>query len=357
MIVRAPPPGAPHTMWGYVNYRNGTPAEGVLVRLIDTTTPGGVLNDTTLSDGSWAIDLANLSNGWNDGDNLEINATLSLRYNATTDTVNESQDFQQVANMTLTNLSNISWTSPSSGSNYTIDETVNLTCRVMDTDSSQPIQSYPVEFWWWNSTVGNTSIGTNNTNNTGYATKGWDTTGKAEGTYYTKCNITDNATLQYNVSSTSWVNISLNLTPCSIAVGVSDNLSSGINWTISTLPVTNQSADDNNGTGITGYYVNMSVTGTCTADVYIKADGNLSSNGNNITLANEKYRNNTTDSTVPGTNNISLDTTYAGNQIGSNLTDGEKIYLKFYLSVSGGQAAATYTNNVSIKGVKAGETP
>ena len=66
---------------------------------------------------------------------------------------------------------------------------------------------------------------------------------------------------------------------------------------------------------------------------------------------------NETNSTVPYGNKSSLTTSYADNQIGSNLADGAVVYLKFFLNVSGSQAPGTYRNNVTFKVVPLGSTP
>ncbi|MDY6965284.1 MAG: PA14 domain-containing protein [Halobacteriota archaeon] len=64
-----------------------------------------------------------------------------------------------------------------------------------------PIEDYPVDFYCRNSTM-EQYVGTNLTNVSGYATLNWDTStfGLTEGTYYLKCNITDNAVLSCNVT-------------------------------------------------------------------------------------------------------------------------------------------------------------
>ncbi len=142
-----------------------------------------------------------------------------------------------------------------------------------------------------------------------------------------------------------------------ISVSMSDHLSGGINWTIVSLPIENQSANNNNGTGYTGYDVAVSATGT-TADLYIKADDNLTTPGGQIILlSNETFSFNLTNMSVPSYNKFRLTTNFSDNQIGSDLPDGSNVYLKFFLTVPGSQAAGEYSNTVSIKGVPSGEQP
>ena len=160
---------------------------------------------------------------------------------------------------------------------------------------------------------------------------------------------------------TPFPNLQVNVSPtaCSVAVGVSNNMSNGIVFgSVASLPVTNTGAQGNNGSGVTLFNVTLSVTGVCTADLYIKADNDLiSSGGKIIQLGNESYCYNVTNSSVPGTACTALSTLYTGHQIGAGLSDGAFSYLKFYLSIPAKQSAATYNNTVTIKGVEAGQAP
>jgi len=144
-------------------------------------------------------------------------------------------------------------------------------------------------------------------------------------------------------------------TGCSISIGLSDALASGIIWNVNSLPATNLPAEGNS--EITQYNISISITGSCTVNLYIKANDELTSNGYKIGIGNETYCYNTTDPTVPGIDCYQLDTDYQGNQIGSNLADGSHVYLKFYLDVPAGQPPGNYNNTISIKGVKSGEQP
>jgi len=158
-----------------------------------------------------------------------------------------------------------------------------------------------------------------------------------------------------NVNATTYTDVSFNVT-CSIAIDLSPNLTTGINWTVDALPANALPAGGNNGIGVTGYNVSVSASG-CNADVYIKADGDLAAGGNVLGLGNETYCYNTSDGTVTGAACYAFDTGYAGNQIGSNLGAGSYVYLKFYLDVPGGLAPGDYANVVSIKAVQYGTAP
>jgi len=108
---------------------------------------------------------------------------------------------------------------------------------------------------------------------------------------------------------------------------------------------------------VTLYTVHISATGT-TADVYIMADGDLMTAGEDrLGLGNETFSFNATNSTVPSGNNYSLTTSFSDNKIGSNMADDSYIYLKFFLSAPSGQPAGTYRNNVTIKAVPYGYSP
>jgi hypothetical protein len=105
---------------------------------------------------------------------------------------------------------NVTWISPSDPSEYTLGNTITLTCLVRDATTSAPIENYPVHFY--NRTDGVTyEFGVNYTNSSGYAVMDWATTGVAEGWYYPKGNITDNATLLYHATAPYEANTSINL--------------------------------------------------------------------------------------------------------------------------------------------------
>lgn len=151
-----------------------------------------------------------------------------------------------------------------------------------------------------------------------------------------------------NVTATwFWYNATPTVT-CSVAIGLSGNLTNGIIFGSVTSGATND-APGNNGTGITNYYVTVQTSGCSpsTVNVYTKASGDLTSGSYSISLTNEKFRNSTTDNTVPAAlQNISLTTTYTDNQIGSLLNDGAYVYLKYFLYVPGGQQAGNYNNTI-----------
>ncbi|RLI51899.1 MAG: hypothetical protein DRP09_18750, partial [Candidatus Thorarchaeota archaeon] len=143
----------------------------------------------------------------------------------------------------------------------------------------------------------------------------------------------------------------------SIAISMSEKLASGINWTITALPAVNESAKDNNGTGVTLYNLSISASGT-TVDVYIKADGGLTNIGGDVIgLGNETYSYNLTNSSVPSDIKHKLTTSYSDNKIGENLADGSHIFLKFFLSVPGAQPVGNYSNTISITAVPYGQSP
>jgi hypothetical protein len=167
-----------------------------------------------------------------------------------------------------------------------------------------------------------------------------------------------NFTVWANDTSNNWASKSSNFTVLSsgLAIALSSSLSSAVSWNVSALPAYNLSAQGNNGAGVTEYYV--TVEAIClNADLYVKADGNLTSGANQIPLKNEKISFSTTDSTVPSAIKKSLTTNYTDNQIGYNMTNSTKSWLKFFLDVSGNQQAGDYSNNLTFKVVQTGYSP
>jgi len=159
-----------------------------------------------------------------------------------------------------------------------------------------------------------------------------------------------------NQGASETKNISINVENA-ISISLSSKLSQQINWSIESLPIFNQSASENNNSGATNYWINISVTGG-TADLYAKASGDLMTQGLDVLgLGNETYSYNLTNSSVPSQNKFLLTTNYSDNKIGDSLNDKSVVYLKFFLSAPASQAAGTYNNSLLFKAVQHGQTP
>lgn len=142
----------------------------------------------------------------------------------------------------------------------------------------------------------------------------------------------------------------------SVAMDLSPKLGQQINWSLNSLPAYNQSAEGNNRTGISEYWINITVNGG-TADLYMKGESDLRTSGGDVlTLGNETYSNSTTDNTVPNSTKKSLTTNFADHLIGSGLGN-TTIYLKFFLNAPAAQAAGSYNNSLSFRLVQSGEAP
>jgi hypothetical protein len=159
-----------------------------------------------------------------------------------------------------------------------------------------------------------------------------------------------------NNNFSQYVNFSLD-TSGAISISLSSALSSQINWTVNGTNVVNQSAEKNNGTGPTEYFVNISVEGGTTADLYVRANSDLlTSDGDLLGLGNETVSFNSTNSSVPSIYGFKLTTDFADTQIGSNLGTST-VYLKFFIAVPIAQPAGNYNNTLEFKAVKKGVAP
>jgi len=167
-----------------------------------------------------------------------------------------------------------------------------------------------------------------------------------------------NVTFWCNDTSGNWGMNFTNFTvldEAAIAIQLSPSLDWSVNWSLTTIPVDDENATGNNGPNATDYYINISVI-TVTADLYVKADGNLTNDALDIIiLGNETYGFNTTNSSVPNPSKVTMDTSYV--KIGDSLTDGSVVYIKFYLDAPASQPAGKYTNNLYFKAVSHGATP
>jgi hypothetical protein len=172
-------------------------------------------------------------------------------------------------------------------------------------------------------------------------------------TFFAYANLTSN--LSINNQTSNW-NVTIVNQSFSVAIDLSSKLASQINWTLSTIPAYNQSAEGNNGTLVTEYWVNISASAG-TADLYLKASGNLTTSGGSILgLGNETYSYNSSNSSVPSDAKYQLTTNFADNKIADAVTSG-LVYLKFFLTVPSGQPAGTYNNTVDFKAVQTGQSP
>ena len=114
-------------------------------------------------------------------------------------------------NWTVWGYSNVTWISPQP-QNYTQGTTINLSCSVKDVNTSAGIANYTVNYYYKNSTqAGYTYINTTGANQTGYANYNWPTTSMAYDNYTIKCNITDNSSTYYNVTSKYEANTTIGL--------------------------------------------------------------------------------------------------------------------------------------------------
>lgn len=191
-------------------------------------------------------------------------------------------------------------------------------------------------------------------NSTNYTTVNFwiNATGNVNDTYgfVASANSTDYPSVS---NMTDRFNVTIAEEAFSVAIDLSTLLSQQINWTLSSLPAVNISAPGNT---LNEYYVNISVTGG-TADLYVRANDDLQTiDGDVLEVGNETYQytNDTGDWTGP---NYSLTTNFSDNKIGSGLSSGEAIYLRFYLSAPSAQAAGNYNNTLYFKAVKAGVAP
>lgn len=155
-----------------------------------------------------------------------------------------------------------------------------------------------------------------------------------------------NITTNRIIDTTNPVVITLGGDDVNMNQSFSSYLSGGINFSVSSLPAINLSANGNNGAGVTSYNITITLD-EGTADLWIKANGNLDkAGGGSIALVNEKYSYSTSDNTVPSGTKTSLTTSY--NKIVGNLASGTTVYLKFYLNVTSGTASGVYNNTLSF---------
>ena len=139
---------------------------------------------------------------------------------------------------------------------------------------------------------------------------------------------------------------------CGVSMGFSLALAQGID--LGALNPTNdiQASPGNNGTGITNYSIQVQVSEGCipnTVNLWTRVNQSLNTSDNSQSIPYDHYffRYNTTNSTVPGSSHTSYDLTYQ--EVGSNLQDGDKSYLKFFINVSENTKPGTYNTYTFFK--------
>jgi|GEM_PF-2703035 len=131
-------------------------------------------------------------------EDITVNASKSYYYDGINETTLQIYGWSEAA-----------WDGPDGGS-FVQGSLVNLSCTVNDSNSSQAIEGYWVSFY--NGTGGaSVLLGTNTTNASGTAVYYWDTTNEEITTYYPSCNITENSTMYYNLSSDNGANTTITL--------------------------------------------------------------------------------------------------------------------------------------------------
>lgn len=197
------------------------------------------------------------------------------------------------ANFTLWGWADVSESSYASSVYTTIP--INLSCRVVDANTSTAIQNYSVSFY------DNTGlIGYNYTNNTGWATVTY--TQSNGGLYKISCNTTDNATSYYNKTSIYGKIGYLTVSPVLI-VNITNLISKDgdntIDLTNSSWVNTTFSISFANGTflSVSSVFSYSSIT-----NVWLVETDIPDSNYNTFQLY-KNFTNGTIDTVIPGTNN------------------------------------------------------
>ena len=159
--------------------------------------------------------------------------------------------------------------------------------------------------------------------------------------------VSDADTYKFNVTtltSNKRYNFSVGAPPKSVSIAFSTRLSNNLKWIVSNTTGAEWTAQYNNGTGPSEYYINVTSNNT-NVNLTIKASTALTSGANTLALTNFNYSYNGSDSTVPGFNK-SITTT--ASTIGNNLANNAVTWLKFFLKVPTRQKAGNYTNTVTI---------
>jgi len=125
---------------------------------------------------------------------VPLNYSLGLRNITANATGNYYTKTGNLTSVYVYGWSSVSDISPDSGT-YLRGQQITFNCTIMDANTSEPINNYPVSFY-----QNGTSVLNATTNSEGIANWTWNTTPETPGFYEIKCNITHNSTLYYNAS-------------------------------------------------------------------------------------------------------------------------------------------------------------
>ncbi|MEK6953006.1 MAG: hypothetical protein AABX29_08385 [Nanoarchaeota archaeon] len=124
----------------------------------------------------------------------------------------------------------------------------------------------------------------------------------------------------------------------------------GIKWSGLNPGDIDVNADGNNQAGTSNYFITISSDSNVNVDLCIKASAPLTSGLNTIPLANYRWDSDIANPLLASA--IAMDLAYASAD--TNIVPSNSDYYRFWLSVPGSQAAGTYTNTISFKGVQTG---
>ena len=282
--------------------QNGDPAS-LTVKWFNSTQQIGTGEDTT----------------WN----IETSTTLGaeeLKINASAQYYHPGEDN---ASIYIYGWSNVTWIQPNGGS-YEDNELLDLTCRVLDKNTTQAIDNHPVQFY-----ENGNLLATETTNSSGYAVHQVNTNTLSNGVHTLKCNITDNSSLYYNNTQENEDSTSITVDSAAPEVSIDYPVNES-NYTSSTLDLNYTITDDNPDScwyNLDGAVSNESLPG-CSNDQLT----GLSDGVHNITVyANDTAGNENSswiwfrvDANAPSiTTHSPQNTTYISQQVYSNVSTDE----------------------------------
>jgi hypothetical protein len=144
-----------------------------------------------------------------------------------------------------------------------------------------------------------------------------------------------------------------------MAIEASTNMTSeGIKFNISVLPAINANSTGSYGDPGTAYenmtLQNISVSSDTSTniDLCVKANANLTSGGNVITIDNYKWANSTGNNITDPDIGFQRPFNTSFDKSITNIVPGAATHYRFWLNVSGGQAPGIYNNTINFKAIQ-----
>lgn len=162
--------------------------------------------------------------------------------------------------------------------------------------------------------------------------------------FSTILNVNAAETLEMNTTSSAQVSYY-------VAIGMSTDLGTGVNFGILEPTTINNNATNNSANaGNTTYYISVSGDSNAAVNLSIKDSVALTNGGYTIPNVNYTYSSAVNNSGAPALPGTAITTSYVVTN--SSVAPGSTVYYRFWLDIAGSQQPGTYSNTIYFQATK-----